>query len=243
MKQKFYVVWTGRCPGVYATWEECRAQVEGFPASRFKSFPTVAEAQAAFADPPEKHVASPGRKSSAADGTAKKAGQKKTEKKSGAENAEACHARVAIRMDENGLPILPPGVDPNGIAVDAACSGNPGKMEYRGVHLGSATEIFHFGPVYGTNNIGEFLAIVHALALCKQKGWQVPIFSDSRNAMLWVKNRKCRTTLVRNARTARLYELIERAEKWLKENDHSNLPLHKWETRRWGEIPADFGRK
>ena len=61
--------------------------------------------------------------------------------------------------------------------------------------------------------------------------------------MLWVKNRKCRTTLVRNARTARLYELIERAEKWLKENDHSNLPLHKWETRRWGEIPADFGRK
>ena len=87
MKQKFYVVWTGRCPGVYATWEECRAQVEGFPASRFKSFPTVAEAQAAFADPPEKHVAPPGRKSSAADGTAKKGGQKKTEKKSVTENA------------------------------------------------------------------------------------------------------------------------------------------------------------
>ena len=136
-----------------------------------------------------------------------------------------------------GLPIL------DAIATDAACSGNPGVMEYRGVYIKTGKTLFHYKHSKGTNNIGEFLAIVHALALCKQKGWQVPIFSDSRNAMLWGKNRKCRTTLVRNARTARLYELIERAEKWLKENDHSNLPLHKWETRRWGEIPADFGRK
>ena len=45
-------------------------------------------------------------------------------------------------------------------AVDAACSGNPGPMEYRGIDLATGAEIFHFGPVHGTNNIGEFLAIV-----------------------------------------------------------------------------------
>jgi hypothetical protein len=37
-------------------------------------------------------------------------------------------------------------------------------------------------------------------------------------------------------------EMIERAEKWLKENRYSNK-IVKWETELWGEVPADFGRK
>ena len=130
----------------------------------------------------------------------------------------------------------------NALAVDAACSGNPGKMEYRGVFVGTGEEVFHFGPIYGTNNIGEFLAIVHGLALLKQKGIELPIYSDSRNALLWVKQKQCKTKLPRNSKSEELFGYIERAEKWLKENTYTTTLL-KWETDRWGEIPADFGRK
>lgn len=137
---------------------------------------------------------------------------------------------------------LPAAVIENSLAVDAACSGNPGPMEYRGVHVASQQEIFHFGPMKGTNNIGEFLALVHGLALLKQKGFNMPIYSDSANAISWVKQKKCKTKLPRTAETEKLFGLIERAEKWLKENKYST-PILKWETKQWGEIPADFGRK
>lgn len=137
---------------------------------------------------------------------------------------------------------LPEGFDMNCLAVDAACSGNPGPMEYRGVYLLTGEEVFHFGPVYGTNNIGEFLAIVHGLALMKQKGIRMTIYSDSRNALNWVKKKQCKTKLERTPRTESLFQLIERAEKWLKENTY-DIPILKWETDKWGEVPADFGRK
>lgn len=137
---------------------------------------------------------------------------------------------------------LPAAVIENSLAVDAACSGNPGPMEYRGVHVASQQEIFRFGPMKGTNNIGEFLALVHGLALLKQKGFDMPVYSDSVNAISWVKQKKCKTKLPRTAETEQLFLLIERAEKWLKENKYTTRIL-KWETKEWGEIPADFGRK
>ncbi|WP_455586442.1 ribonuclease H1 domain-containing protein [Bacteroides sp.] len=137
---------------------------------------------------------------------------------------------------------LPAAVIENSLAVDAACSGNPGPMEYRGVHVASRQEIFHFGPMKGTNNIGEFLALVHGLALLKQKGFDMPVYSDSVNAISWVRQKKCKTKLPRTEETEQLFLLIERAEKWLKENKYSTQIL-KWETKEWGEIPADFGRK
>ena len=140
------------------------------------------------------------------------------------------------------LHTLPAAVIENSLAVDAACSGNPGPMEYRGVHVASQQEIFHFGPMKGTNNIGEFLALVHGLALLKQKGFDMPVYSDSVNAISWVKQKRCKTKLPRTAETEQLFLLIERAEKWLKENTYST-PILKWETKEWGEIPADFGRK
>jgi ribonuclease HI len=127
-------------------------------------------------------------------------------------------------------------------AVDAACSGNPGPMEYRGIDLATGAVVFHFGPLHGTNNIGEFLAIVHALALMEQQGIKKSIYSDSYNAILWVKKRKCKTKLEHNQKTDYLFQLIERAEKWL--NTHkTDIPIIKWETSKWGEVPADFGRK
>ena len=117
-------------------------------------------------------------------------------------------------------------VDFNAIAVDAGCSGNPGPMEYQGVYLGNEQRLFHFGPIQGTNNIGEFLAIVHALALIKQNNWNMKVYSDSVSGMAWVRNRKAKTTLVRNEQTAQALDEVR-----------------KWNTEEWGEIPADFGRK
>ena len=128
------------------------------------------------------------------------------------------------------------------ISVDAACSGNPGVMEYQGVDTKNKAQIFYQKFTLGTNNIGEFLAIVHALAMFKNAGKSTPIYTDSRTAMAWVRNRKVKTNLKRSPKTARLYELIERAETWLKNNSYNNKIL-KWNTEEWGEIPADFGRK
>ena len=138
---------------------------------------------------------------------------------------------------------LPENFDMNCVAVDAACSGNPGPMEYRGVYLLTGQQIFHFGPIYGTNNIGEFLAIVHALALMKQKGICMTIYSDSRNALAWIKQKKCKTKLERTPKTEEVFQMIERAETWLKTHTYADIPLLKWETEEWGEVPADFGRK
>lgn len=131
----------------------------------------------------------------------------------------------------------------NSISVDAACAGNPGVMEYQGVHTKGKEQIFHQKFNLGTNNIGEFLALVHALAMFKRENnTTTPIYSDSKIAIGWVMKKKCKTKLERTIKTEALYEVIERAEIWLRKNSFTN-PILKWETKRWGEIPADFGRK
>lgn len=131
----------------------------------------------------------------------------------------------------------------NSLAVDAACSGNPGLMEYQGVDTTTGQRIFHLGPIAdGTNNVGEFLALVHGLALLKQQNSPKPIYTDSRTAMAWVRKKKANTKLRRTARNKKLFELIARAEQWLSQNSYETDIL-KWDTDNWGEIPADFGRK
>ncbi len=129
------------------------------------------------------------------------------------------------------------------LAVDAACSGNPGDMEYRGVYVQTGQEVFRMGPFpEGTNNIGEFLAIVHGLSLLKQKGLNMPIYSDSKIAMSWITQKQCKTKLAITENNKQLFNLIQRAENWLATNSYTT-PIYKWETKSWGEIPADFGRK
>jgi len=131
----------------------------------------------------------------------------------------------------------------NSICVDAAVSGNPGKMEYRGVDTKSKKELFKQGPFEeGTNNIGEFLAIVHGLALLKKKNSNLMLYTDSRTAMSWVKKKTCNTKLKRTEKNEPLFELLDRAVLWLKNHSYSTT-IVKWETKAWGEIPADFGRK
>lgn len=131
----------------------------------------------------------------------------------------------------------------NSICVDAASSGNPGKMEYRGVDTKSKKQLFIQGPFEeGTNNIGEFLAIVHGLALLKQKQSNRIIYTDSKTAMSWVRKKVCNTKLERSEKNKPLFELVDRAVLWLNNNNY-NTVIVKWETKAWGEIPADFGRK
>lgn len=130
------------------------------------------------------------------------------------------------------------------LCVDAAWNTATGDMEYQGVYYKTGDLVFRQGPYAdGTNNIGEFLAIVHGLGYCKQKGFLLlPIYSDSRNAIGWVQQKKANTKLERTSRNAVLFDLIARAEQWLKDNTYRN-PILKWETKAWGENPADFGRK
>lgn len=134
-------------------------------------------------------------------------------------------------------PILP------SLSVDAACSGNPGRLEYQGVDTESGIRIFHMGPFpIGTVNLGEFLALVHGLAYLKQKNSTMPIYTDSKTAMAWVRNKAIKTTMQRKPSNQRLFSLTDRAVYWLKNNDYQTQII-KWPTEEWGEIPADFGRK
>ena len=129
------------------------------------------------------------------------------------------------------------------ISVDAASSGNPGIMEYRGVDTQTHQQLFHQGPFQqGTNNVGEFLALVHGLAFLKQKNSDRKIYSDSKIAIAWVKRKKCNTKLKQTSKNKKIFDLILRAENWLETNTYKTVII-KWETKAWGEIPADFGRK
>ncbi len=135
-------------------------------------------------------------------------------------------------------------IESNSISVDAACSGNPGTMEYRGVITTTGEEIFKQGPYkHATNNIGEFLALVHALAfLDKQNRSDIIIYTDSRTGLSWVNKKKVKTTLKKTTENAVVFERIEKALDWLERHPIKNKII-KWNTKKWGEIPADFGRK
>lgn len=133
--------------------------------------------------------------------------------------------------------------DLNSVSVDAACSGNPGIVEYQCVDTKTKEQIFHFGPLYeSTNNIGEFLGLVHTLAHLKKTNDKRPVYTDSKTAISWVKRKKYKTKLEQNTQNAKSFELLIRAIKWLETNNIDN-EIRKWETQAWGEIPADFGRK
>ena len=159
-------------------------------------------------------------------------------------SAHIAPAGVKPRRPVKPAPTAAPPYELEALAVDAACSGNPGDMEYRGVYVRNGQQVFLQGVYHeATNNIGEFLAIVHGLALLQQKGLtNMVLYSDSRTAMAWIKARKCKTKLAPTSQNAPVFERIRAAENWLATHSWSN-EIRKWETEKWGEIPADFGRK
>jgi len=145
----------------------------------------------------------------------------------------------AAKLSRAGGDVPPP----DSIAVDASCPGNPGPVEYRGVHIGKGRQVFRQAKVaHGTNNIGEFLAIVHALIYLKERELPWPVYSDSLQAIRWVKEKHCNTKMQRTEDTREIFALIARAQAWLRENTYTN-EVRKWKTDKWGESPADFNRK
>ena len=206
-KQKYYVVWVGKEPGVYKTWQECERQIRNFDGAVYKSFVDEELAHQAYEDDHANYIG-------------RDFGKLKEQEKK-----------------KFGNPIE------DSICVDAACSGNPGPMEYRGVDKLSGAELFRMGPFqYATVNIGEFLAIVHGLAYLAERDFDFPIYTDSKTAMKWVRDKKINTKLERVSVNEKVFVLLDRAVKWLETHDYSN-EIIKWETAAWGEIPADFGRK
>lgn len=205
-KQKFYVVWKGRKPGIYTSWAEAEEQVKGAVGAQYKAFASLQEAETAYR---AAYDAYKGKSSS-----------------------------LGKWKQASIQPVLP------SISVDAACNGSPGILEFRGVFTESGDQIFRSGPFSdGTNNVGEFLAIVHALEWMQKNRSPLPVYSDSENGISWVYAGKCRTHLKQTARNAPLFALIHRAESWLAEHRLEEGTVLKWETNVWGENPADFGRK
>lgn len=216
---KYYVVWKGRHPGVYDNWDDAREQVEGFEGARYKGFATPQEATAAFRDHGQK--------------------SEKGELGSLLTGASRHNLPKAGQPDYFSFP----EIDLNGWAVDAACMGNPGIMEYRGVELMTGRELFCVGPFrQGTNNIGEFLAIVHALALMAKTGEWHTIYSDSATALSWLRKKQIKTTVKETEENRNLFEIMGRALIWIRTHTWP-VKVLKWQTEEWGEVPADFGRK
>jgi len=212
-EQKYYVVWKGVNPGIYRSWDEAKKQIHGVEGARYKSFTNAAEAKAAF--------------------------------EQGYVNAGGLPTKKATTFPKSKDSLIKAGIiAANSICVDAACSGNPGDLEYRGVETVSGNQLFHIGPLnLGTNNIGEFLALVHAGAgFLKSGRTDVVIYTDSITAMAWVRDKKIKSKLPRTHENKELFELVDRALQWLQNNNIKN-PIRHWNTPEWGEIPADFGRK
>ena len=208
-KQKYYVVWIGRKPGIYRSWDECRSHVEGFTGAKFMSFENEEKAKDALSKPYYHSV-------------------------------HAAHRKNPVKQ---AAGIAGKGPLPDSLSVDAAWNTVTKVMEYQGVHTASKKVYFRCGPYKdATNNVGEFLAIVHGLSFLAKNNSSIPVYSDSNTAICWLKKKKANTKLLPTPDNLNLRNLIARAEKWLHEHSYTNHVL-KWNTELWGEIPADFGRK
>lgn len=212
VRKKFYVVWNGYATGVFDSWEECQLQVAGYPNAKFKSYDSQEAAVEAYRGDPVEQL----------------------------DILKSIAKGPKVKVNYEAIP----EIRVNALAVDAACSKNPGPVEYQGVWVRTGERIFHAGPFEGgTNNIGEYLALVHGLALLHKQGKpNTPIYTDSKTARSWVRNRQPKTSLQPNAKNAVLFEMIRRATAWLQTHEITN-PILTWNTDEWGEIPADFGRK
>lgn len=270
-KTKYYVVWSGKKPGIYTSWTQAQQQISGVAGAKFKSFESKSLAEKAFKDPDSVQSESKPKKpmyyvvwrgwkpgiytnwdealkqiSGAANPIYKTFGSKQLAEKAfndGPEKYKDGSFKKTKDLSDVQRSAIGEPVELS-LSVDAACNGK-GDFEYQGVWTFNKEEpVFLIGPYKkGSNNIGEFLALVHALAFLNNhkdpKMKKMPIYSDSRIAMAWVKAGHCRT---KQTPGKDVLDLISRAEKWLNTNTFKN-PILKWETKAWGEIPADFGRK
>ncbi len=213
-RKKYYVVWVGRMSGVFEDWETCKRQVENFQGAKYKSFESKLEAEKAFKDGYENYL----------------------HYKKG-ESSSMSFTTKSFLSTQDKQP------EWNSISVDAAWNTVTKVMEYQGVETATKKVLFRKGPFNGaTNNIGEFLALVHGLSYLKLKRSSIPIYTDSITAIAWVRTKKHKSIVLPTQANEVIFDLLIRAEKWLQNNTFAN-PIIKWNTKVWGEIPADFGRK
>ncbi|MFF2482929.1 ribonuclease H [Paenibacillus sp. NPDC058071] len=226
MAGKHYVVWVGKQPGIYAVWKDCQEQVNGYPEAKYKSFASKQEAEKAFRDGWQRHWGK---------GSGGSTGGGKTTTAKAATSYRSKAAAVPLEQNKE--------IDYDSISVDVGTHGNPGPVEYKGVDTQTGEVLFYVGPIpNGTNNLGEFIAVVHALDYLHKQGSGKTIYSDSRTALAWIRNRKIASTLKRDESTKRIWELADWALNWLNSHPFTNR-IEKWNTEEWGEIRADFGRK
>lgn len=205
-------MWKGFSPGIYDSWEECKLQVTGFPGAEYKSFDSQEAATKAYRGDYKEQI--------------------------------QLLRSIAMNRRETVNYEAIPDIIKDSIAVDGACSGNPGPMEYRGVDVMTGAEIFHVGPLAdGTNNVAEYLALIHVLAFLKKtNNTETVVYSDSRTALSWLRNRGHKSKLARTKNNDKIFDMLARADKWIQSNVSYNRVI-KWDTEKWGEIPADFDRK
>lgn len=211
-KKKYYVVWIGRIHGVFEDWATCKRQIDNFQGAKYKSFENKWEAEQAFQEGHEKYLRS-------------------------------SFQPATPSFEKKFLTSTDAKPEWNSISVDAAWNNVTKVMEYQGVETATKKLLFRKGPFAGaTNNIGEFLALVHGLSYLKLKNSNIPVYTDSITAIAWVRTKKHKSIVLPTEANALVFDLLIRAENWLQNNTFDN-PIIKWNTKFWGEIPADFGRK
>lgn len=131
------------------------------------------------------------------------------------------------------------------LTVDGASNGT--HCEYQAVWHPSREQAFASKRFEnGTNNIAEFLGLVHAIKYLMEHNKPLKVYTDSVTAMAWIRDKKANTTAhLTGKATNELTQLITEAEQFLQQNAAilNKAEILKWDTKHWGEIPADYGRK
>lgn len=213
-KRKRYVVRKGKQTGIFTSRDECKAAVHGYAGAQYKSYTTRQAAEQAFVTSYTSQITPKDRNS-----------------------------QSAVRNYTHEI-------DHHSICVDAACSSNPGILERQGVETISWKKLFSSTQYpLGTTNIWEWLAIIQWMRfLIENERTTQVIYSDSRIALGWVTKGIINTTLPKNQTTQLLWTLIDEQHKrlqhtWMRLLEQKHITLKKRNTKKRGEIPADFGRK
>jgi len=208
-KQKYYVVWKWKKPGIFTTRDDCKASVHWFIDAEYKSFKNLAEAEIAFSWRYKDFV-----------------GQKTTWKDYSPSEKKEIWSPVT-----------------SSLSVDAACSNNPGILEFRWVLTSSRKQVFAYGPYDNwTVNIWEFLALIEWLKYAKDHNINL-IYTDSKTARARLRDRKVKTTLTPSLSNKILFDRVDKSLERLNKNDISAIEVRKRYTDLRGEIPADYDRK
>lgn len=139
-----------------------------------------------------------------------------------------------------------------GISVDAGTQGNPGLCFYRVVDIANGIQLGEKNLGEGTNNLAEFIGLVNAIKECvrshklraglyKTSSEPRDLYTDSQTALAWLRRKDVKTSF-----SGPILLEVSKCIVFLNSDEYANqkaVRVFKWNTKEWGEIPADFGRK